>query len=382
MAFCLALAAGVLALSDGLSVNAQDCERVISGNTQSPCKLTDYFEEQESPRFIIERLIDARGDYYCKPAFVFATTTPSTEDILGGPGGIGRESNPAQVHISKSRESLRLDSWDYRNLARAYSEAHYLTTQADFHVAPNELRIRWGRPLGLKHPVPIGPKGDEKEGQDLADYYLRANVYMHGGYWLQSDIFPAPREIYDYRLLMNQCLAGIAQQLEHEAALEEARQQAEAGRVAAETAVQEAENQAEIAAIELQSAQDALRAQEALNAAQLAETILAIQREDAIRAAWQQVMLVRMAGLEERTALWNKAVERWAAEDLQFSTAMQARMQEVERLQALNAALEQSMADQRRLLIAQLEDLEQAEREAQDVRNPETEPESSSEPGG
>ena len=224
--------------------------------------------------------------------------------------------------------------------------------------------------------------GHEKEGQDLADYYIRAYVYMHGGYWLKSDVSSAPSGLNDYRLLMNQCLAGIAQQLEQEAALETARQQAEADRVAAETAVQEAENQAEIAAIELQSAQDALQAQETLNTALLAETILAIKREDAIRAAWQQVMLVRMAGLEERTALWNEAVERWAAEDLQFSTAMQARIQEVERLQALNAALEQSMADQRRLLIAQLEDLEQAEREAQGNRSQETKDASTSEPGG
>ena len=198
-----------------------------------------------------------------------------------------------------------------------------------------------------------------------------------------SDTFQLPTELRaGYRLLMNHCLDGIVRQLEQEAALETARQQVEIDRVASETAAKEAGNQAEIAAIELQSAQDALKAQEALNAALLTETILSIKREDAIRAAWQQVILVRMAGLEERTILWNEAVERWATEDLQFSTAMEARIQEVKRLQALNAALEQSMADQRRLLIAQLEDLEKAEQEALDARNPATEPESGSQPGG
>ena len=372
LAFCLALAAGLLALTDAPPVSAQDCERVISGNNQSPCKLTDFFDEQEPPRFIIERLIDAQGDYYCKPAFVFITTTQSTKDVLGNPGTW----NPARIQASESRDKLRPNSFSYDNLNGTRS------FDTDFHLGPNEIRIRWGLPLGLKDPVSMGPKGNETEGQDLADYYIRANIYMHGGYWLQSHVFPAPGELNDYRLLMNQCLSGIAQQLEHEAALETARQQAEADRVAAENAIQQAENQAEIGAIELQSAQNALSAQEALNAALLAETILAIKREDAIRAAWQQVMLVRMAGLEERTALWNEAVERWAEEDLQFSTAMQARIEEVERLQALNAALEKSMADQRQLLVAQLEDLEQAEREAQENRTPETEPPSSSETGG
>ena len=65
------------------------------------------------------------------------------------------------------------------------------------------------------------------------------------------------------------------------------------------------------------------------------ESILVIKREDAIRSAWQQVILVRMAGLEARTAIWNEAVTRWAEEDLQFSSAMEARIQEVELLTLL-----------------------------------------------
>ena len=113
-----------------------------------------------------------------------------------------------------------------------------------------------------------------------------------------------------------------------------------------------------------------MQATEELNAALLQETILSIKREDVIRAAWQQVILVRMAGLEARTSIWNEAVTRWSEEDLQFSSAMEARIQEVERLQALNAALEQSMADQRRILIARLEELEKAEQEALATREP------------
>ena len=186
-----------------------------------------------------------------------------------------------------------------------------------------------------------------------------------GGEWIER---PMPASINDHQLLANDCIAEIRRQNEHDATLEAARAQAEADRIAAETAAEEAANAAEIAAIELQSAQDALAAQELLNAALLQETILAIKREDSIRAAWQQVILVRMAGLEERTRIWTEAVERWAAEDLRFSTAMSARIEEVERLQALNAALEQSMSDQRKLLIARLEDLEQAERAAIDSR--------------
>ena len=369
--FILTLATGLLALSDSPAVSAQDCERVISGNAQSPCKI-DYLDGRQAPRFVVERFTDAQRDYYCQPAFAFATTTPSTEDVLGDRGGY----NSAVVKVSKSRDYLQADnSSRTHNLHERYSQANYF-------VSPNEIRIGWGDPLGLKDTVPVSPTWGDGYNANLADYYIQGRLYMNGDYWIESDVLPAPTEVNDYRLLMNQCLAGITRQLEHDAALETARQQVETDRVAAEVAAEEAGNQAELAAIELQSAQDALRSQETLNAALLAETILSIKREDTIRAAWQQVILVRMAGLEERTTLWNEAVERWVAEDLQFSTAMEARIQEIERLQALNAALEQSMADQRRLLIAQLEDLEKAERAAQDARNPATEPESGSQPGG
>ena len=330
-----------------------------------------YLDGRQPPRFVIERLINTQGDYSCQPGFTFATTTPFTEDILGNM----RNGYEAHVYVGKSRDNV-------------LSTQIYRSSRAKYHVTPNEIRILWGRPLGLKDAVPVTPVGPtwirgDTEGRDLSNYYIEFNLYTTYGGWISSDIvFPAPSELNDYRLLMNQCLAGITRQLEQEATLESARQRAETDRVSAETAAEEAENQAEIAAIELQSAQDALMAQEALNVALLAETILSIKREDVIRAAWQQVILVRMAGLEERTVLWNEAVERWAAEDLQFSTAMQARIQEVERLQVLNAALEQSMADQRRLLTARLEDLEKAEQEALDARNPATEPESGSQPGG
>ena len=140
------------------------------------------------------------------------------------------------------------------------------------------------------------------------------------------------------------------------------------GLPAAETQAAEAQAEAERAAVELQSAQDTLTAAQTLADARRAQTILAIKHEDSIRAIWQQVMEVRLVGLGERTNIWKEAVTRWEAEDLLFSTGMQARIQEVERLQALNLALEQSMADQRRVLITQLEVLEKQEQDQMETR--------------
>ena len=333
--FAFAVLAGLLALSGDGTVAAQDCERVIKGNTNSPCKKVNYLAGLQSPTFTVERTVNSAGDYYCRPVIEFRSATPLSKDDLDASNYHGL------IHGN--------DKNGVRDLAHGSPEVLSESIRFDFH---------W-HGIKLTDPVPDTPP----RFRNYLWVHLDLSPQGIGNpYRVNSKSFPRPAQINDYSLLMNQCLAGISRQLEHEAALEAARQQAE-------TAAEEAANAAEIAAIELQSAQDALTAQESLNAALLQETILAIKREDAIRAAWQQVILVRMAGLEERTRIWNEAVERWAAEDLQFSTAMAARIEEVERLQALNAALEQSMSDQRKLLIARLEDLEQAEWAAMDARN-------------
>ena len=358
----LFILAGLLAgVGSATPAAAQDCARVISGNTNSPCKKVDYLAGLQAPTFTIERAVDSAGDYYCRPIIEFRSTTPLSADDLHK----GDYRWNALLH-NEDQERFWYTPGYSRGL-HSGPEVHTDRIRFDFHE-PSLGQIHG---IKLTDPVPDTPPRIEN--------YLRVQLYLSPQgigrhYQVDSRVFPRPAEINDYPLLMNQCLADIQRQLEHEAALETARQQAEADRVAAETAAAEAANAAEIADIELKSAQAALAAQEARNAALRKETILAIQREDTIRAAWQQVILVRTAGLEERTRLWTAAVERWAAADLQFSTAMAARIQEVERLQALNAALEQSMTDQRNLLIAQLEDLERAEREAIAARTPATEP--------
>lgn len=347
LAFAFALLAGLLALSDDATAAAQDCERVIPGNTTSPCKRLDYLAGVQAPTLKAEQFTDDQGNYYCRPVFEFQTGQPLDNSILKDLG----------VYHRYSR--LFRGNSDYDSIV-GWSRKYYNPNPPYFALGES-LKWVWDSPIFLWDAVPTAPSYE-------IGSFIRVEAQLDGGYTVWSEVFAKPDSLNDYSLLMNQCLAGISRQLEHEAALEEARQQAEADRVAAETAAEEAANAAEIAAIELQSAQDALAAQESLNAALLQETILAIKREDSIRAAWQQVILVRMAGLEERTRIWTEAVERWAAEDLRFSTAMSARIEEVERLQALNAALEQSMSDQRKLLIARLEDLEQAERAAIDSR--------------
>ena len=363
--FCLA---AFLSFTAAEGVNAQDCERAIEGNTQSPCKRLDYLDGIQPPSLVIEQFPDRRGEYVCQSFLEFKSYNPLNEHSHVAIGGSERKSEGnARLNWYLSSD-LSANTWNEHISYVIAGYYHWGEADHAFLADENTVRVQLGRPLYLEDPV-------SAESPYVYSYLVVAarfgNQGEPGTYVVVSDTFHRPQEVLDYQLLMNQCLAGIARQLEQEAALEAARQLAQEDKLKAENVAEEAKNQAKLAEIELASAEAALLAAEELNAALLQETILAIKREDTIRAAWQQVMLVRMAGLEERTKIWNEAVNRWAEEDLQFSSAMEARIQEVERLQALNAALEQSMADQRRILIAQLEELEKAEQEALQKREPE-----------
>ena len=359
--FALALAVGFLCLSTG-RVSAQDCERAIPGNSESPCKRLDYLDGIQAPAFLVEQLTDQQGRYTCQGYLEFKSSTPLQDHSEITTAGSS----------SDLLSTVCTDCWswggDQNIYARGDYAGYYLIKVASFVADGESVRTEVGPEVHLTSSV--SQSFDVYPYLVIAARFLNREGAANYNYTIVSDtFFDRPKEVADYQLLMNQCLAGITRQLEHDAAVEAARKQAEEDRIRAETAAEEVKNKAELAAIELKSAQDALKAQEELNTSLLQETILSVKREDAIRAAWQQVILVRMAGLEERTAIWNEAVNRWAEEDLQFSTAMEARIQEVSRLQALNAALERSMTEQRRLLIAQLEDLEEAEREALEKRD-------------
>ena len=366
----LTLLVGLLSLSSVEGVSAQDCERVIEGNTQSPCKQLDYLEGIQPPTFTVERFEDSYGKYGCQGRLSFSSTSPLSEHMAITIAG-GRSYSTQISDDSGSSWLLRERNWAGSIISLYYAagdRSHWASPDVyRTEVETNRVLVGVGPKTYLSNPVKDIPYMPPFL-LVAAKFDIDRNGYPE--YGVVSSTFDKPDEVADYKLLMNQCLAGITRQLEHDSAVEEARKQAEQDKIRAETAAEEAQNQAELAAIELQSAEAALIAAEELNTALLQETILSIKREDAIRAAWQQVILVRMAGLEARTAIWNEAVTRWAEEDLQFSSAMEARIQEVERLQALNAALEQSMTDQRRILIARLEELEKAEQEVLATREP------------
>ena len=386
-----ALVTSFMSLSHLDTATGQDCEPGSPGDTLNLCKRLDYLDGIQAPTFKVEQSTDDKGQYVCQGFIEFESTAPLTAHSDIAIAGNRTYSAKGVKHLY--HESDDLDEWYLFGEGSYGFSTRYIKARGEkgggpywpgaertYVVEGNKVRANMGPKVYLSSTLP--------DSVVVFPYLVVSAKFdseiKSARYYVVSDTWERPAEVADYQLLMTQCLVGITRQLEHDAAVEAARKRAAEDKVQAETAAAEAKNQEELAAIELASAEASLLATEELNAVLLKETILSIRREDTIRAAWQQVALVRMAGLEERTAIWNEAVERWVTEDLKFSSAMEARIQEVQRLQALNAALEQSMADQRRVLIAQLEELEKAEQEVLQARESEEteETEPVSQPGG
>ena len=272
-----------LAFATNGSIEAQDCERAIEGNSQSPCKQLDYLDGFDPPSFAIERFMDSQEKYYCQGVLQWHSEKP-----------LDRHES-LKIAFSDSRT---LSKTDFRHPSYHGSFGFSWPTTVDsrlVQIDANFVKILATEKVYLEDPV--------REVAHIEGYYP-SHLWLYfqftadmGEYVLVSEVIDSPIEVADYQPLMNQCLSGITRQLQHDLAVEEARQQAAEDQVRAETAADEAQNQAELAAIELASAEAALQAAEDLNVALLQETILAIKREDAIRAAWQQVMLVRLARL-------------------------------------------------------------------------------------
>ena len=240
--FALALAAGLLALSFGEPVNAQDCGQSISGNTQSRCKRLDYLDGLRPPTFLVEHFTNDRGKYACRSFIEFKSDTPLQDHSMIAIGG-SSEHTPIE---NNNDLSWSIGPGYGRNREfKGWGSGTFFGESAYYHISGTGEWNSSSKPAyvvggdRVRAEMGTATYPDSLVGQIPGVYrYLIVGAQLgkgRGEYVVVSDTFQRPTELNDYPLLMNRCLDGIIRQLEHEAALETARQQAEADRVSAET---------------------------------------------------------------------------------------------------------------------------------------------------
>ena len=243
--FALTLITGLLSFSVGDEASAQDCERAIPGNTQSPCKQLDYLDGIQPPTIVAEQFTDDNGRYACQGFIEFKSATPlqdHSEVVVAGSNTYAAVVTYGPLYPFRGKDSRGFSSINYYASGKgstAYSPG-WPNSGPAYNLDGNRVVAPIGPPAYLNSS--IYDKGLVYRYLVVAAWFGKEREA--GRHVVISETFDRPREVADYQLVMNQCLAGITRQLEQDAAVEAARKQANEDKVKAETAAEEARSRA------------------------------------------------------------------------------------------------------------------------------------------
>ena len=219
--------------------------------------------------------------------------------------------------------------------------------RVDFSRAAQEgngaLIVLISRSYRIGSAIPSAMPSEVSPNEDLLSYYIQltATSYTVGiiRQRARSPWFPMPPEVNDFSELVFECLENIRREKEHQSMKEELRTKKAAEERAAEKARADAKAKAELQRIELEAAKEIQ--QKALETELFKTQGLRVQLEleKLIIAAWNKVVEIRLAGAQERAKITNAFMAEVEANKAAFVASVQAKVEELRRLQEINDAL-------------------------------------------
>ena len=140
-------------------------------------------------------------------------------------------------------------------------------------------------------------------------------------------------------MLVFECVDDIRREKEHQSMQEEMRAKKAAEERAAEKARADAEAKAELQRIELEAAKEIQRKAFETELFKTQALLVQLEREKPIIAAWNKVVEIRLAGAQERAKITNTFMAEVEANKAAFVASVQAKVEELRRLQEINDAL-------------------------------------------
>ena len=320
-----------------------DCtpeDRVVSGNTNTDCKWDFRMDEVTGVRFVV---LEHEGADACYGALEFYPY--DFEDLA--PGG------DLVLAVSKSPTITGqpvVSTWDYDRY----------TVGAPHEPGNSSLRVV-GDLFDLNTPIPNGWRIGS-----FYSVYLPSTTYYNLGVYVKvkfgespginsgSRWFPIPAEVNDFPVMLNACLAGIKLRLETEAQSEEDRVKLVAGELERQQALNEETAKANLDAQRLAAAQQALLIQRETELAKTRSLIAQLEREKIILGVWNDIVLERLRGFQERAEITNRYLAEIEANAAAFSAKVQDKYGELQRLESLNQAIADSIAAHSKEIGAQL----------------------------
>ena len=328
-----------------------DClpeDRVVAGNTNSDCKWDFLMDEVTGVRFVV---LEREGANACYGALEFYPY--DFADMTEGGG-------------------LRLDfTWTDKRTGRPMATTEYNTFEYDdfeVHSEGDDSALRGiGFAFDLRSPVPeIWETGyfNIRSVAGLPHHrwqFVRAHVKGKHG-WVDpqkavnydSGWSPIPAEVSDFPVMLNACLAEVKSRLEAEAQAEEDRAKLAAGELERQQALNEEQAKATLDAQRLAAAQQALLIQQESELTKTRSLIAQLEREQIIIGVWNEIVLERLRGFQERAEITNRYLADIEANIALFNAQVNEKYAELRRLESLNQAIADSIAAHNEAIEAQL----------------------------
>ncbi len=233
----------------------------------------------------------------------------------------------------------------------------------DFSRAAQEgngaLIVLIGTSYRIGSAIPSAIPSEVSPNEDLLSYYIQltSGTDFTGGIIRQrarSPWLPVPDEVNEFSELVFECVDDIRRERENKAMQEELRAKKAAEERAAEKARADAEAKAELQRIELEAAKEIQRKAFETELFKTQALLVQLEQEKPIIAAWNKVVEIRLAGAEERAKITNAFMAEVEANKAAFVASVQAKVEELRRLQQINETLRAAISAHNRTILDEL----------------------------
>ena len=322
-----------------------DCapeDRVVVGNTNTDCKWDYRMDGITGVRFAA---LEREGADACYGALEFYPH--DGEDLDPRSSGMHLE----LTHTNKQTGQPEENSFDVYNIGVRKESGD------------STLRII-GVTYDLNSPVPERWWTGYFNTVELpSPRFQHVRVFASGeGSWVRPTLgvnytspwFLIPPRVNDFPVMLNACLNNIKLRLETAAQMERDRTKLAAQEIAKRQALAEEKAKAELDAQRLASAQKALQIQRETELTRTRSLIARLERDKIILGIWNDIVLERLRGFQERAEITNRYLAEIEANAAAFSAKVRAKYEELQRLEALNQAIADSIAAHNEEIEAQL----------------------------
>ena len=316
---------------------------MVAGNTNTDCKWDFRMDDFTGVRFVVLEREKANACYGALEFYPY-----DFEDLAAGSGLV--------LAVEKSLTSTG------RPVLTQYSN-HDHTVEARHEPGESAVRVV-GDSFDLNTPIPNQWRtGLFSSVWFPSTTYHNLGVYVPArsnygsrvdgiNYW--SRWFSIPAEVNDFPVMLNACLAGVKLRLETEAQIEEDRAKLAAQELAKQQALNEEKAKAALDAQRLEAAQKALQIQRETELTKTRSLIARLERDRIILSVWNDIVLERLRGFQERAEITNKYLAEIDANAAAFNAKVREKYEELQRLEALNQAIADSIAAHNEEIEAQL----------------------------